>query len=113
MSGVREKFAASCIQAFQKILLVRSGSLLLAVDQHAADERIRLEALQNLLCDALNNVNSPLQSIMVPAAPSRRQKSSPKQERVLSAQILSTPVGAQLTAGQAMKLSDAMVSVCT
>ena len=100
-------------QAFKKIVLVRSGSLLLAVDQHAADERIRLEALQQQLCNALNDVAAPLRSCMPPAASARRRIGEVDPGCVLSSDGLGSPVGIHLTPEQRMRLSDANVAVCS
>lgn len=41
-------------QADNKLLVVRCGSVLLAVDQHAADERVQLEALQQQLSQQMH-----------------------------------------------------------
>jgi len=41
-------------QADNKLVVVRCGSVLLAVDQHAADERVQLEALQQQLAQQLH-----------------------------------------------------------
>lgn len=37
------------LQVANKLIVVRCGSVLLAIDQHAADERVQLEALQQQL----------------------------------------------------------------
>lgn len=100
------------MQAFKKILLVSSGTHLLALDQHAADERVRLEALQLQLCDALNLVSTPSQSILLPAAPARQQKISSRQGKVLSSHSFRSPVGVHLSSAQAVTLWDPKVAVC-
>lgn len=41
------------MQAASKFIIIASSSAVLAVDQHAADERIRLEMLQQTLADAV------------------------------------------------------------
>jgi DNA mismatch repair ATPase MutL len=39
----------------EKIVVIRSGTSLLAVDQHAADERVQLELLQQALAKAVSS----------------------------------------------------------
>jgi MutL C terminal dimerisation domain len=48
----------SCVQVANKLIITRSGNVLLAIDQHAADERIRLEQLQQQLLKHLHVVRA-------------------------------------------------------
>jgi DNA mismatch repair ATPase MutL len=94
-------------------MIVRSESLLLAVDQHAADERIRLETLQRQVCNALKDDTAASQSLMIPAALARNRKVGSKQAELLSSHLLHSTVCIQLTAAQAMQFSYATVEVCS
>lgn len=66
---------AGVAQAATKFIVIMGGDTILAVDQHAADERVRLEALQGALADAIM----------------AKQTGSSAPERVLSNTPLASP----------------------
>ena len=75
------------MQMSNKVLIVRSGNGLLAVDQHAADERIQLELLQAGLEAGVREQQSP-----VPEPAAWRVRSAP-----LACCLLDKQQGSHLT----------------
>lgn len=66
---------AGLVQAFSKLIIVEKKGSVFAIDQHAADERVRLERAQDALCACLSARSqtacrpSTVQPVAAPDAP--------------------------------------------
>jgi DNA mismatch repair ATPase MutL len=96
-------FAACLGQADNKLIAARCGTVLLAVDQHAAHERVQLEALQQQLAQQVNVTSSP-SGAAAAAAARREDKAGGRVGSLLSHQLLQHPQQLNLTLQEACAL---------
>jgi flagellar motor switch/type III secretory pathway protein FliN len=98
------------LQVDNKMLVVRCGSVLLAVDQHAADERVQLEALQEQLAAQLQQQRQQAQQAHPDAAHQQQQQQAGAaqkqyQDILLQRQRLVPGLALQLTIAESKALA--------
>jgi MutL C terminal dimerisation domain len=75
------------VQVSSKVIVAKAGNIILAIDQHAADERVQLERLQERLCGHMQPLNDRAASAHAPC----------RDPIILSTAPLPEPVPVQLT----------------
>lgn len=118
-AGQRILHLAVRVKVADSVIVVKHGDLVLAVDQHAADERIRLEQLQDTLKHAIGmrcrRHSEPLRQPSNPSTVKWRRPIRLVKEAnspTLGAGALLQPVNLDLTFQQSAVLADHQVLAC-
>lgn len=100
-------------QANNKLVVIRCGSVLLAVDQHAADERVQLEALQQQLAQQMEAAAQQQGPTAAAAAAAATDASGAVSVPLLRHQTLQTAqlLGLSLQEARALELYETQVGL--